>query len=92
MSLIQIITDFIALGITGAFVTITLLIWWTALEIMVYQQGYFKIIDNRPLIKAVINLTAGITIWGYLLCKVHNLLWTAGTTIPGIAGTIIAGS
>lgn len=89
MSLIHIVTDFIALGITGAFVTVTLLTWLSFLEITVYQQGYLKIIDKRPVVKAILNLSSGIVIWGYLLYRIHTLLWT--TSFPGITGTVIAG-
>ena len=89
MSLIQIVTDFMALGITGTFVTVTLLIWWSFLEITVYQQGYLKIIDRRPVLKAVLNLSSGIIIWGYLLYRTHTLLWM--TSFPGITGIVIAG-
>lgn len=89
MSLIQIITDFIALGVTGAFVTATMVTWWSFLEITVYQQGYFKIIDKRPLVKASVNLATGTVIWGWLLWKTHTLLWT--TSLPNVTGTVIAG-
>lgn len=77
----QIIIDFITLGVIGLFSTITLAIWYESCEIFVFNQGYFKWLQKYKILKTIFVLIIGILIWGSALYQIHLFLWGAHAVI-----------
>lgn len=75
LELIHIVVDFIALGAIGMLTLMTVSLWWLFTSAFVFEPGYLSFINRHPVLKAILVIGSGITIWGAALYKIHMLLW-----------------
>lgn len=75
MQFIHIIVDFFVLGILSLFSTVTIGLWYIFVDSVILKRGYLAFINKYTMLKAILILITGISIWGSAIVAIHKMLW-----------------
>lgn len=75
MQFIQIVLDFVFLGVVGVCYAVGMALWWTTLEVLIFAQGYCVWLNKHGLLKVALIIGTGTSLLYYLVTGAHSMLW-----------------